>query len=403
MTTAEMTIIEPGQNVQTGKRKVDVSRGECRTDLAKECWNRPEDERFVSMEDLISHLKRRAETGAEWVDRLSNLTFLGNPHEDFLGVEGPNGPLALNHWSMGQMANQVGAPADYLRSLPANMAALNLQFSASKFGEQAKLYHDTETGQIRAVTSPSYGRITDLDVVERLRTIAQDSDVTWKVPGCMDWSTNEYDPHIPVTKQSTTLFAGDRDVAVFLCDDLDPIEVGTLDDGSPDVMFRGIFCRNSEVGAAKLEIMTMYLRGVCANRCLWGVEGFKHFEIVHHQAAPEKFKDEVLPFLNDMHGGDKQRIVNGVRAAKEPIPALRDATGDDRRVAQIDFLKSLNFSPRMAGEIIDHKAPGTATIETPWDVANQITSYAQTKPYHDQRLKLETIAGDIMDRATAAA
>ncbi len=52
-----------------------------------------------------------------------------------------------------------------------------------------------------------------------------------------------------ITKDTTTLYASDRDVFLFLVDDLNPIEAGRLPDGSPDFYFRGFYCWNSEVGA----------------------------------------------------------------------------------------------------------------------------------------------------------
>ena len=46
----------------------------------------------------------------------------------------------------------------------------------------------------------------------------------------------------------------DRDVFLFLEDDLNPIEAGLLPDGAPDLYFRGFYCWNSEVGAKTLGI-----------------------------------------------------------------------------------------------------------------------------------------------------
>src|SRR5216684_132724 len=37
-------------------------------------------------------------------------------------------PLAPTHWSFGQLTTMVGAPAAYLRELPASLAAINLQY-----------------------------------------------------------------------------------------------------------------------------------------------------------------------------------------------------------------------------------------------------------------------------------
>jgi hypothetical protein len=45
-----------------------------------------------------------------------------------------------------------------------------------------------------------------------------------------------------LTKDTTTLYATDRDVFPFLVDDTNPIEARRLADGSPDLYFRGFYC-----------------------------------------------------------------------------------------------------------------------------------------------------------------
>jgi hypothetical protein len=53
--------------------------------------------------------------------------------------------------------------------------------------------------------------------------------------------------------QTTTLFASDRDLFIFLVDDLNPIQIGTVKNkvsglDEPDILFRGFYITNSEVG-----------------------------------------------------------------------------------------------------------------------------------------------------------
>src|SRR3546814_19353929 len=71
-------------------------------------------------------------------------------------------------------------------------------------------------------------------------------DTRWKVPGLLDWSTMTHNPFVEVTKDTTTLYASDRDVFLFLVDDAHPIEAGRLPNGDPDLYFRGFYCWNSE-------------------------------------------------------------------------------------------------------------------------------------------------------------
>lgn len=93
-------------------------------------------------------------------------------------------------------------------------------------------------------------------------------DTRWKVPGVLDCSTGTYNPRVDISKDTATLYASDRDVFLFLVDDLNPIEAGTLPDGNPDLFFRGFYCWNSEVGAKTLGLASFYLRAVCQNRNL---------------------------------------------------------------------------------------------------------------------------------------
>jgi hypothetical protein len=44
----------------------------------------------------------------------------------------------------------------------------------------------------------------------------------------LDWSTGVYNPDVEISRDTTTLYASDRDVFLFLVDDHNPIEAGRL-------------------------------------------------------------------------------------------------------------------------------------------------------------------------------
>src|SRR3546814_429 len=73
-----------------------------------------------------------------------------------LVLPGADRPVAPTHWSFGQLAGIVGAPATYLRQLPAPLAGINLQYGLTSYrAEQVKTL-EVENGRIelRAVTGP---------------------------------------------------------------------------------------------------------------------------------------------------------------------------------------------------------------------------------------------------------
>ena len=247
--------------------------------------------------------------------------------------------IAPTHWSFGQLASLVGAPATYLRQLPAPLAAINLQYELTSHRAELIKTLEVEDGRVelRAVTGPDYGRIYDHELVTAVQRIAGNGtgDTRWKVPGVLDWSTAIYNPHVDITRNTTTLYASDRDVFLFLVDDLNPIEAGRLPDGSSDLYFRGFYCWNSEVGAKTLGIASFYLRAVCQNRNLRGVEDFEEITIRHSKFAASRFAHEVAPALSRFANSSTMPFVNGIKVARERIVARTNRILAQARVQQV--------------------------------------------------------------------
>ena len=109
----------------------------------------------------------------------------------------------------GNSAILVGAPAGYLRQLPAPIAGINLQYGLAHHRSEMVKTYTTDDGrlELRAVTGPDYGRIHDHELVEALMRIAGNGtgDTRWKAPGVLDWRTMTYNPRVDVTAETTTL------------------------------------------------------------------------------------------------------------------------------------------------------------------------------------------------------
>ncbi|WP_316859151.1 DUF932 domain-containing protein [uncultured Cohaesibacter sp.] len=393
-----MQVLEANVDVNAGY-KVDLDRGERVGRVSSEWFSRPDDERYLSLDTLAEAVRTRAEHSRSRVVESAAIhveASRDNPERLSLMLPGANAPTAPTHWSFGQLASQVGAPAAYLRQLPAALAGINLQYGlATHRAEQIKTY-ETESGRVelRAVTGPDYGRIYDYELVEAVQRIAGNGtgDTRWKVPGILDWSTGIYNPHVDITKDTTTLYASDRDVFLFLVDDRNPIEAGRLPDGSPDLFFRGFYCWNSEVGAKTLGIASFYLRAVCQNRNLWGVEDFQEIKIRHSKYAASRFAHEAAPALRNFANSSPTPFINGIKAARERIVASSD---EDRT----DFLRKRGFSKAETGKIIDIVLDEEGRPpESVFDFVQGITALARTKTHQDVRLDMEGLAKKLMDR-----
>jgi len=396
MTSIEIMTGRP----ESGGYKVNVSRGERVGRVSSEWFSRPDDERYLSLEDLFASVKARAERSRTRTVESAAIrveAHRDDPERLALVLPDAEAPVAPTHWSFGQLASLVGAPAAYLRQLPAPLAGINLQYGLTSHRAELVKTLETEDGrtELRAVTGPDYGRIYDHELVSAVRRIAGNGtgDTRWKVPGVLDWSTGVYNPMVDVTKDTTTLYASDRDVFLFLVDDMNPIEAGTLPDGSPDLYFRGFYCWNSEVGAKTLGIASFYLRAVCQNRNLWGVEDFQEISIRHSKYAANRFAHEAAPALTRFANSSPAPFIEGIRAAREKIVARSD---EDRA----DFLKKRGFSKAETAKIVETVlAEEGRPPESVFDFVQGITAVARGKPQQDARLTMETRAKVLLERA----
>ena len=389
-----------GRHDASGGYKVDISRGERIGRVSSEWFSRPDDERYLSLSELYASVKGRAERSRTRTVESAAIrveAHRDDPENLALILPEADAPVAPTHWSFGQLASLVSAPAAYLRQLPAQLAGINLQYGlTSHRAEQIKTL-ETEDGrtELRAVTGPDYGRIYDHELVAAVQKIAGNGtgDTRWKVPGTLDWSSGVYNPMVDITKDTTTLYASDRDVFLFLVDDMNPIEAGKLSDGSPDLYFRGFYCWNSEVGAKTLGIASFYLRAVCQNRNLWGVEDFQEISIRHSKYAANRFAHEAAPALTRFADSSPRPFVEGIRAARERIVAHSD---DDRT----DFLRKRGFSKAETARIVETVlAEEGRPPESVFDFVQGITAVARSKPQQDTRLEMEGKAKKLLERA----
>lgn len=373
---------------------------------------RPADERFTSLDDMQNHFDRLRDTSRAVVvssRRLEARPASDNPNH---GIEifGPNGHgYAPTNWSFGQLAQLAEAPAGYLRSLPAPIAAdcinYGLQFKRSIEDVGVLLQRPVETGYtsalnpvyegevtpvtagapiLAAATGPRYGRIWNADVVRALRGRFGDG-VTgdFRVPG-------EFGQAVTVDNRNTTLYAGDRDMFVFLADEEHRIEIPNRRNGEPGTLARGFFAWNSEVGASTFGVATFLFDYVCKNRTVWGPADYKQITVRHTAGAPDRFVEEVAPALVSYANSSTASVVEGIEAARAA------------RIDDVDEFLAKRFGKRtVEGLKAVHLAEEGRPIESLWDAANAVTAKAKAITWQDERVAMERQAGELLALASA--
>ena len=359
-------------------------------DASRQWSTRPADERFTSLPELGKHFAdlRDNSRGAVVSSRRIYVAPARDNDAKGLTVSGPSGACYTpTHHAFGQLASLAGAPAGYLRTLPAPIAAdainYGLQFSRDIEDVGLLLQRPDSAGGVgtlRAATGPRYGRIWNDDVVNGLVDAFGDGLTgRFKVPG-------EFGKHVDVTKENTTLYGSDRDMFVFLCDEENRIELPNRRDGQTGSLARGFFMWNSEVGAATFGIKAFLFDYVCCNRIVWGAQDVQTLTIRHTASAPDKFIEQAEPVLLNYANSSAHALTDTLQSAQAA------------RLDNVDEWLSKRFGARTADKIkAAHMADEARPIETVWDAVTGATAHARTIENQDTRLELETAAGRLLE------
>jgi hypothetical protein len=344
---------------------------------------RPDDQRFLSLEELRQHVGMRRRDSWTTADSVKNLRVFADSGRPMLEAHrlatGRREILEPSNWAFGQLASYADAPASYLRKLPAELAAINLQWGLEHNAprEDALLFaHTNGAHSLRAMTSTSYGRIWDEQVVQAVERVNQDG--RWKVPAASYATDNP--------KRASTLYASDRDVYIFLVDDQRPIEVPGLD----KPRFRGFFTWNSEVGAAVFGLCTFLYEFVCDNRNIWGAADVRELRIRHTGGAPERFAHEGARYLQRYAEASPSGDVQQITRAME-----KEIGRDDKSITT--WLKERGFTEHASKNAIAAARSENGEARTLWQIVNGLSAYARQIPHTDARVALEVKAGKLME------
>ena len=363
------------------------------TQANRQWASRPDDQRFTSMIDLTDFCESQKNISAQKVVSSRSLEFAPDENDPVNGLHliGPEGNLKPTNWGFGQIARHVGAPPAYLNTLPAFLAADNLNHGL-KFGSEISdmqlLYTRGNDPEFRAGTGANYGRIWNADIARAIKGKFGDGITgDWTVPG-------EFGKAVTVDKRNTTLYASDRDMFIFLADETNRIEIPNRRDGKSGSLARGFFAWNSEVGNATFGLAKFYFDYVCQNRMVWGVDGFSEIKIRHTVSAPDRYLEEVMPLLTSYSHESAMPIVDLIKNAQTlRVDDLKDFAAS-RFSAKYKSAKFVDSLSRV--HILEENRP----VETVFDVTTAMTAFARELPHADARVDLEREAGRIMALAS---
>lgn len=355
--------------------------------IASQQWaTRPADQRFetlAALKESVAARRMRSRSIDVDLDKC-HVEAIGESEIRVNSVIQPSNP---SHWSFGQLSGMLGAPAAYLRTLPAPLLADNLNYSLKhaprdtvKFMTVAGVGDEPST--LQAVTSPKYGRIWDADCVGAVERIVERTGGKFYNPKAMapgDYSSSG------VGAKGSGLYASDRDVFMFMIDG-----GSVLDVGPRAKLNRGFILWNSETGAKTLGLMTFLFNTVCGNHIIWGAQNVQKLLIRHTSGGPYRFDSEAAPLLMQYAESSARTEEETIRRAMaHALP--KDADGLKQlasrfKLTQAEVTEAERFAKSEEGRF--------ATL---WDLVQGLTAYARGFDYLDARTDLEKRAGALLN------
>jgi hypothetical protein len=360
-----------------------ISHDELRRDQLG--WlQRREGERYASMIELRKALDARSQSAYSEVIDNRQIEFKAMDPRDIRTKDDMNALLVkvgdrvvgMSHWAFGQAVSLAKSPAGYLRTLPAPLVADALNYSMRFNRDVEKVMTYGDRSNLRAVTGPTYGRVSDADVVGAVATVLDSG--RW-VPA---------EAHMG-------LQATDRSLQMFLIDRERPVVVGKTWNGGDDILYRGLRISNSELGYSSLKMESFLFRSYCLNGMIFGKKEVGAVAIRHSKNAPYRWSREVQPAIEAYLNEDASHLVQQV----EKVKAARVAHNDEQAV---EWLRNRGVSAPMARSVLERIEQEEGTYaRTVWDMAQGLTAAARSIHAVEDRAEIETLAGSFWSKVAA--
>ena len=362
----------------------------------KQWAERPKDERFQSLPDMHAAVSKYRGIAAQAsipysalrVEAVNNDVVLVGKKSD-----GTQVPATLTHWAFGQLAARAGAPAGYLRTLPATLASQNLNHGLKARGEEndsdgkAKLlFHANGSLIARAVTSEKYSRIWNSDLTARLLDF-QAANPQWVNPPA--YKDGKWGAELV----PSGLYASDHDMFAFLVDESRTIE------GSPKGLNRGFFCWNSEVGASKLGFMSFLYDRVCGNNIVWGASEVHEIGIRHVGNADTRAMREIAVEIKKYAESSASDLEAKIENAKTIVLGATKLDAIDSVMKQIGKLKLVDLNRPKVEAAISLAEKRTERYGNPysaWGIVGGLTENSQASAHTDERVRVDRAAGKLL-------
>lgn len=362
---------------------------------------RPDDERFWTIAELDTYVHDRKESARQKTTNMNDWRFIRTG--GFGAIESKGTTLSLTDWSLGQLCSKTRVPRALLSRLSPALGSQVIQESIRTCDEpEVTALADVNKMSLRAITSNSYQRVWDTDLVQAAWTLYDSGN--WVVPPGISFGGPRCRPATEEDCMSGSrvkvgdligpsgLYASDRDIFIFMVTS-QPV----IDDGGQGLR-RGFFLSNSETGARSLSLTTFLFEEVCGNHIVWSASAVTELKAIHRGKKVETVLRSIVK-------------PNGLLANYHTLAA--SAEEDQIRKAQVTYLgdtptEAMAYASSLTGLSLtnvraifslgqnDTRFGDPATV---WGFCQAMTCWSQQRKHADSRLSIDVNCNVLMTQA----
>ena len=378
------------------------------TQASHQWATRPDDERFWTLEELHAATLAHANSSAETLQPAIDCRLGSNDRG--ITMHSELGELDVSHYAFTQVCRQLGAPASYLRQLPASLAVDCLEegrLSNEAGSKERNLLIDTSTDnpRLRATTSNRYVRVWNHEIVQALGGLQSEG---WVVPAarpsgnesegrtriateadCIDYGDSPLSVKPGDTIAPAGLYASDHDMFAFL---INPEIV--IDNGlSPAGMRRGTMIRQSEVGSCAIWKLDFLFDTVCGNHIVWDAREVQETRVRHMGSGVEDNWVAMIRNITSEAQMAAQEQESEIRRSQEIILGA----GKDEIISLL--FKNRWATKRAASQAFDIAEANSESHGDPhslWGMVSGMTRLSQETGYANDRAGMDRSAGKML-------
>lgn len=356
------------------------SNGTTLTQAFSQWARRPDDERkksLIELHEAACQSRMQARTSTVTLSDMRAVV-----HAERIRLQSKTGATAtLNNWSSSQLAARIKAPAAYLHTLPAHLAAdcINVGLDRVKDDKRSRLLLNVNGDvTLRAITGTKYSRIWNSDITSRLLEFTQENPEWQPAPAAFDGSRG--------------LYIGDRDMFAFLVNNNRRIFEQDPNGG----LGRGFMVSNGECGDRSFWLMSFLYEYVCGNHRVWGATDVKEVRIRHIGSANAEAFAQLAVTIKAWADGSAKDDEQKIKTAKAYVLAQdKDKLLD--RVFNLTGLPKRTLAA--AYDVAVERESWYGNPHSAWGYSGGLTEVGRDQANADARMDIDRAAGKVMEVA----